>query len=297
MLQNLSPLTPMLSARQTQQEHQIMNLNASPPRDQVFSRTLPPWPFWLVVGMSFLIRYLSVALHEAGHWAVLTIFGRGPVMGFTGLVQRWGTPPQEPGGWVRITFSGSEGWLRLASSPSSTAEWVLYLGAGLTATVILAWIGCVLLYRDVSPTLRAVGLILALVNGLGVLLFPLNYFLSSGDTAFIAYYLHISEALVAIPYELLRGGALIAALAALATWRARFRWAAPALLGYFLMMPVIFTLNHLARTGVEKGTPLFTPLAGWSAPVLVLDLVALGTFIIVYRKLKPDNATGQSRNK
>jgi len=235
--------------------------------------------------MAFLVRYLSVALHEAGHWAVLTLFGRGPVWGLTGLVQRWDAPPPDPNGWVRITFQGSEGWLRMASAPQSTAEWVLYLAAGPAMTLILAWAGCALLYRGRSPATRGLGLVLALANGLGILFFPLNYFLSSGDTAFIAYYLGISEAWVAVPYELLRGGALVAALAGLATWRARWRWAGPAFLGFLLTMPVFIPLNPIIRTGVAEGRPFFTPIAGWSAPVLVLDLVAVGAFVLLCRNL------------
>jgi len=93
-----------------------MNLNASTPRDRMVASSLPRWPFRLIVGMSVLVRYLSVALHEAGHWAVLAISGRGPVMGFAGLVQKWDAPPPNKSEWVRITFSGSEGWLRMASS-------------------------------------------------------------------------------------------------------------------------------------------------------------------------------------
>jgi hypothetical protein len=130
------------------------------------------------------------------------------------------------------------------------------------------------------------GLVLALVNSLGILLFPLNYFLSSGDTAFIAYYLHISEAWIAVPYELLRGGALVVALAGLHTWRMRWLWALPALLGYFLTMPVLFPLNQVIRTGVAEGRPFFTPIAGWSAPVLVLDLIAVGVLALVWRRLR-----------
>ena len=263
-----------------------MNLNAVTSQVQLRARSLPRWPFWLVVGIGFLVRYLSVTLHEAGHWAVLTLFGRGPVWGLTGLVQRWDAPPPDPNGWVRITFEGSEGWLRMASAPQSTAEWVLYLAAGPAMSLLLAWAGCALLYRGRTPATRGLGLVLALVNSLGLLLFPLNYFLSNGDTAFIAYYLGISEAWVALPYELLRGGALVAALIRLRTWRTRFRWAMPAFLGYFLSMAMLFPLNQAIRTGVAQGTLLFAPIAGWSAPVLVLDLVALGTFVMVWRKLK-----------
>jgi len=255
-------------------------------QDQATDRFLPRWSFWSVVGMAFLVRYLSVALHEAGHWAVLILTGRGPVWGFTGLVQRWDAPPPDPSGWVRITFEGSEGWLRMASAPASTAEWVLYLAAGPAMSLVLAWAGCALLYRGRSAAARGLGLVLALVDSLVVLLFPLNYFLSSGDTAFIAYYLGISEAWVAVPYELLRGGALVVALARLATWRARLRWAGPALLGSLLTMSMLFPLNQLIRTGVAEGRPFFVPVAGWSAPVLLLDLVVVGAFVLLWRRLR-----------
>ena len=265
-----------------------MGLNPSTPRDQVRIWPLPRWPLWFVAGMSFLIRYLSVAVHEAGHWAVLTIFGRRPVWGFAGLVQYWDTPPPDPSGWIRITFEGSVGWLRLASAPGSTAEWVVYLAAGPIISLLLAWAGCALFYRGVSPTARGMGLLLALVNGLGTLLFPLNYFLSSGDTAFIAHYLHISEVWVAVPYELLRGGALVGALGGLTGWETRLRWTTFAFLGYFFTMPVLFPLNQLVRTGVAKKEPFFAPIAGWSAPVLTLHLVALGTFVLVWHKLGSD---------
>ncbi len=82
----------------------------------------PAWSFRRLLGLAALLRYLSVMAHEPGHWAVLALFGRGPVMGFGGLVQRWEVPPPDPAGWVRITFEGSQGWL-----PGSTAERVGYL--------------------------------------------------------------------------------------------------------------------------------------------------------------------------
>ncbi|RMF57974.1 MAG: hypothetical protein D6748_09955, partial [Calditrichaeota bacterium] len=220
-------------------DHQsFKNLKPSRYPKQRIVRSLPHWPFGLMVVMSFLVRYLSVALHEAGHWAILMFYGRGPVMGFSGLIQRWGTPPPQLDGWVRITYYGDEGWLRLASLPDNRMQWVLFLAAGLMMTIILAWAGCFVFYRSSSPTLRAAGLILALVNGLGIILFPLNYFLSSGDTAFIAYYLQVSETLVAVPYEILRGESLLIALIGVATWREKIRWTGSALLGYSLTILV-----------------------------------------------------------
>lgn len=254
---------------------------------------LPSWTFRRLVGLAALLRYLSTAAHEAGHWAVLALLGRGPVMGFGGLVQRWETPPPDPAGWVRITFAGSTGWLRLASPPAGTAEWVAFLAAGPAVTVALAWVGWALYRRAASPASRGLGLLLCLVNALGVLLFPFNYFLSSGDTAFIAYHLGVPEGLVALPYEALRGGALVAGLAWLGTWRERGRWAAPALLGYILVMVLLFPLDGFVRQGVAEGLPLFAPLAGWSAPVLAAHLLALGAFLLVRRGLTAAQRQGQ----
>ena len=57
-------------------------------------------------------------------------------------------------------------------------------------------------YRKRSPAACGLGL----VNSLG--LFPLNCFLSSGDTAFVTAYLGGGSVVwVAVPYELLRGEA------------------------------------------------------------------------------------------
>jgi len=134
--------------------------------------------------------------------------------------------------------------------------------------------------------MRALGVILTLVNGLGIVLFPLNYFLSSGDTAFMAYYLHVHEAWVAVPYELLRGAALVAALVGLGSWHRQRRWAIPALYGYFLTMLVLFPLDKAVRTGVAQENPFFAPVAGWSAPVLILHTVALGSFMLAWRRLR-----------
>ncbi|RMF59189.1 MAG: hypothetical protein D6748_06955, partial [Calditrichaeota bacterium] len=79
---------------------------------------------------------------------------------------------------------------------------------------------------------------------------------------------------------------LLIALIGVATWREKIRWTGSALLGYSLTILVLFPLNQVVKMGVVQGNPLCTPIAGWSAPALVLDLVILGAYIILWHKLK-----------
>ncbi|RMF66252.1 MAG: hypothetical protein D6743_06720 [Calditrichaeota bacterium] len=162
----------------------------------------------------------------------------------------------------------------------------MYLAAGPVVTLTLVWFGYFLFRRASSTSTRGVWLILALVNGFGVIFFPLNYIWGSGDLTFIAYHLRTSEVWLAVPYELLRGGGLLAILLGLETWRERLRWVNPALSGVLLTMAALSLLDQAVRTGVVQGNRFFASVAGWSAPVLVLHLVVLGTFVLLWRKRK-----------
>ncbi len=222
---------------------------------------------------AFVLRYLSVALHEAGHWAALQLLNCRPVMGFTGLIQSWTGAPPHPEGWISIAFEGDIGYIHLSREPAPL-EWAASLAAGLIATLFLAWAGVLLAKVSSSPALRVTGWVTALVNGLGILLFPLNYWYSKGDTAFLAHFLELPEWMVALVFEAGRGGALLAALGLLPDWKERLRWSLPVLGGYLLTLPALFALQRIDRTlflAMDFGA---THLGGFPWPVLLLNLCA-----------------------
>ena len=237
-------------------------------------RLAPQPPAKFLFFFALVLRYLSVALHELGHWAVLSGLGCHPVMGFTGLLQTWEGAPPHAQGWISIVFEGATGYLHLSRAPSPIG-WAFALGAGLATTLLLAWVGLLLANSSRSLSLRIIGWVLALVNSLGILFFPLNYWYSKGDTAFMAHYLEVSELWVAAVYEALRATVLVWALALLGNWRQLFRWALPVLGGYLLGMPLLYGLQRIDRTVFVERAFGASHLGGFPFPVLLLNLLAL----------------------
>ena len=65
--------------------------------------------FWQLVILALLLNFIAQIIHEAGHWAVYETLGRGPVWGFTGLVQIWGNPPPlHPNEWIAMIAPDGE---------------------------------------------------------------------------------------------------------------------------------------------------------------------------------------------
>ncbi len=255
-----------------------------PDQNNYSSYTLSSMNSLQIVVFAFLTGYLSIALHEFGHWLILEILGKGPVMGFSGLVQSWDTTPKIPSNWIHITYKGADGWLRLGSAPTGAFEWGIILGAGPLITLLLAWSGYLLLTFSDSPKIRFLGLSLTLVNTVGVFLFPINYILGSGDFSFMASYLSVPLPSIAFPYEMLRVIALLLTFSKIRRWENWRRWTGLILSGYIMVLPVMF-LDKLIRFNFVHEGPLAKSFTGWATPVLIAHILSLLVFLDIFKKI------------
>jgi len=228
--------------------------------------------FWQLVILALLLNFIAQIIHEAGHWAVYETLGRGPVWGFTGLVQIWGNPPPlHPNEWIAmIAPDGEKGWLRLGSSPSKT-EWIIMLVAGPLASLLGVVFGLSLMRWKRNPATKQMGLVLALIGSL----IMSQYYLrgSGGDEYFLAVYLGIPKYIIDIPFGLAFITAFILGVWTLGDWRTRFKWLGAILLGSVPAGLFLMKANDLVQAQVNLGNPLFQPLLGWSLPVVVVDVI------------------------
>ncbi len=219
-------------------------------------------------------------LHEAGHDLVSVLFGRGPTWGTSSLVQLADREPLRPEEWVRyVTADGDESWLRLTSLPATDTEWILFFGAALILQLLAIVVGLVIARRAVGARVRALGLLLALVNALGMCVY---YALSAprgigGDEANLGDYLGVPATLVAATFAIAALVGLGMVLQALAGRRERVRIGLLSLGIILLEGPLIMLANNLVRDQVDAGNPFFLPVLGFSLPVLVVAALAIAT--------------------
>ncbi len=243
--------------------------------------------FWQLLVLVVLFNFLLQAIHEGGHWAVYQAMGRGPVWGFTSLVQLWSETPLHPNEWVPTTApDGEQGWLHLASAPTSTAEEIAMLAAGPLATLLAVIAGLCLSRFGKSPIAQQMGLILALA---GSLIFGQYYWRApfrdnSGDEYFMAAYLGIPKYMIEIPLGLAFLACFILSLRALGSWRNIAKWIGAVLLGSLPAGIFLMQANEIVQAQVNQGNPLFQPVWGFSLPVVIVNgLVLISLAIWWYR--------------
>jgi len=231
-----------------------------------------------------LLGYLGgQMLHETGHWAVLQLFGRGPVMSFTGLVQR-DEPPAHPEEWAEFTAPDGElVWFHLTSLPDSRAEWLLMVAAGPLAQLVAMIAGLLVSRYAGREVIRGAGLILALINSFGPTLYQIRSTFSGagGDEYFIAYLLNTPKYAITIPIALASALGFAVGMGELAGWRLRLKWLASLCIGLLAQGPLLMLANRVTQAQVNLGNPFFRPVFGFSLPVVVTNALALLALVVV----------------
>jgi hypothetical protein len=233
--------------------------------------------FWRLLVLAALFNTLIQAIHEDGHWAVYQAMGRGPVWGFTSLVQLWNETPLHPSEWIPVTTpDGEQGWLHLNSSPASTAEEVIMLAAGPLATLLTVIAGLSLRRFGKSPVAQQMGLLLALVGSLmaGPYYWRAPFRGNSGDEYFMAADLGVPKSVIDIPLGLAFLLCFILSLRALGEWRTMVKWTGAVLLGSFLTGISLMQANEIVQAQVNQGNSWFQPVWGFSLPVLIVNGLA-----------------------
>lgn len=241
----------------------------------------------LAVAAALLNVIAAQILHEAGHWLVLSSTGRRPVWGITALVQLSDRVPIDPTEWVSAEGpDGSSTWLRLQALPDSDGEWLAFLVAGPLAQLFGLGVGLWLARRAHRPTIRSIGLMVALVNGLGHALYQLVSALQGGggDETLLAEYAGIPWWWFSLTFGLIAAAGFVFALRLLPDTATRMRWGVSSFVGSVAVGPVFMRLQAAIVDGVDRGEALFTPVLGYSLPVILLATASgLGLWMLLRR--------------
>jgi hypothetical protein len=232
--------------------------------------------FWQLALLALLLNLVVQTIHEAGHWAVCETLGRGPVWGFTRLMQKWDNPPLHPDEWTEtIAPSGERGWLRLTSAPGKM-EFAIMLIAGPLVSILGVVFGLCLTHWNRNPVTKQMGLVLALIGSLIMSQYYLRGFSRmGGDEYFLAAHLGIPKYTIDIPFGLAFIAGLIVGLRALGDWRTRLKWLGAIMLGSAPVGLFLMNVDKLVLSQVNQGNPLFQPLLGVSLPVIVVNVIVL----------------------
>lgn len=217
-------------------------------------------------------------LHEAGHWAVLQVYGRRPLWGFTSLVQLSESEPSSLDNWVELTnIDGSLSWLHLESLPASDTEWVLFLAAGPLIQLAAVVIGLMFARFGRTSTVRTVGFLLALVNAFGGFFYQLVSLLQGGgsDETLIARYLALNPTIVSVVLGVGFGLGLAIAIRALGTRKMRLTWGSALFVGILPVGPLLMIANSTVIEQVDAGNPFFRPVIGFSLPVFLTGFLCI----------------------
>ena len=250
--------------------------------------------FWQLLLLALLLNFVVQTVHEAGHWIVCESLGKGPVWGFTQLMQIWGDqPPLHPGKWLAtISPDGEKGWLLLASSLSKN-EYNIMLIAGPLASVIGVIFGLSLMRWNRNPATKQIGLVIALIGSLLMSQYYLRGFSrKGGDEYFLAAGLGIPKYLIDIPFGLAFIIAFILGVWALGDWRTRLKWVGAIIAGSVPSGLFMIKANAIVLTQVNQGNPLFDPLLGWSLPVIIVNVIVCIMVWIWWKWAKPRLAAG-----
>jgi len=236
--------------------------------------------FSKILLLTIVVMYFSVELHEAGHWTVLQLFGRGPTMGFAGIVQRWDSPPMQPEHWQKISYEEiGTGWLRIHSLPQSNTEWAIMLLAGQLVPLLLIALGIGVYHRFKDSPFVPLFLMTVFVNGgmgfrrlLGLLQG------TKGDLYFLSLHIPVNPTLLTGIFIILQLTGFFWAWQQLSPHNRR-RWVIALFLTYLLViMPLRFVDSYL-RQQVNLENPWVLPVLGWSKAVLIVDLIMI--FLII----------------
>lgn len=242
--------------------------------------------------LAMLINVIAQAIHETGHMLVYHSYHRNPTWGFIGLVQLWDTSPLNPNKWVEInTPDGETGWLRLDTLPDSKVENAVAAAAGPIASLLSVIFGLWVAYKSDKLIFKYTGLMLALVISFSMVLYYLRSPLRSiGDEYDIATQLSITKSMVEIPFALAFVLCFVVGLRLLDSWHIRLKWLAAILLGSVSSGILLVIADGWIRESVNKGSPLFQSVLGYSLPVLMVYLLALlGIFVWQYNTKKASN--------
>lgn len=242
--------------------------------------------FWKLALMAFLLNFVVQTIHETGHWIVLETMGRSPVWGFTQLMQIWGDQiPLHPGEWVTtISPSGGKGWLHLASSPGLT-EFSIMLAAGPIFSVLGVIFGLVLMRRSRIQVSKQMGLVLALIGSLLMGLYYLRGFSRmSGDEYFLAANLGIPKYIIDIPLCLSFILAFILVMRALFDWKTRLKWVGAVFIGSIPAGLFFLKADGFVLAQVNNDNPVFRSIAGWSLPVLLINIVVFLALLYFWKR-------------
>jgi hypothetical protein len=226
-------------------------------------------------------------LHEVGHWLVLTVIGRSPVWGLTAMIQLSDRAPVDPTGWSQLTSpTGSASWLHLGSLPSSDAEWAIMLVAGPLVQVLAAFVGLVIAVRAVNRTARTVGLLLALVNGLSHSLYQVISSIRGGgsDETLLAEHTGLPWWLFAIVFGVAAAVGFVLAVRMVPGGSTRSRWVGAVVLGSLATGPLFMRLQSIMIDGVDRGDALFTPVIGFTFPVIGLAVLSVAGLWLLARR-------------
>lgn len=236
--------------------------------------------FFRLFLLSLFLGYLSIESHEFGHWLVLQIYSRDPLMGFGGLVQMWNRVPNDPDEWVNIHYPGvGDGWLHLGSLPESDFEWAVMLFTGEFMQLLLILVGIFLAKKG---RFKEIGSMLALFNSLRFIPGIVGYLMGSkGDAYFIAYHTGVPEILIRLIFISVEFFGFVWIFRHL---RDRHLWFGAILLSYPFFRALMFIDFKIVRQQVDYGSPLFVSVLGWSLPVFIMNILIV--VVLIYFALK-----------
>lgn len=243
--------------------------------------------FWKLVMLALLLNFIVQTIHETGHWAVCEVLGRGPVWGFTQLLQIWGDPPPiHPDQWIATTSPGGEkGWLHLTSALTKN-EFNVMLPAGPLASLLGVISGLIIMRRSRNIVAKQMGLVLALIGSLLMSQYYLRGFSrTGGDEYFLAANLGIHKYIIDIPFGLAFIIVFITGVWALGDWKTRLKWLGAIMLGSIPSGFFMMKANALVLAQVDLGNPFFRPLFGWSLPVIIVNAAVCLALWISWKRL------------
>jgi len=210
------------------------------------------------VGLYALLVYLSVQLHEMGHWSMAALLGLKFALGFNR--------------WQNI-------------SESSTGQKLALLAAGPTVTLLLIVAGFALYYRTRNTVSQRVGLLLVVSNSLIVLIPHLLNLLvgGMGDKGWIAFYLGIPQYVIRLPLALLLVAALAIGFKEMDPEMRKTKWVVALFLILVLIMGLVVSLDKLVWRSYEHGD-LLLPIWGISSVTLSVNILFLVIFVVILWK-------------
>ncbi len=226
--------------------------------------------------LAMLVNTLSQLTHETGHHMVYQLMGHEPIWAFTKLVQQWDMPPIRPDEWVETRGSeGERGWLKLRSPITNPTEDLIAAAAGPLAGLLGAVLGLAVASRSKKVTWQQIGLAFSLTASLAAVLYYLRAPIrSGGDEYDVAVQLGIAKSFIEIPLGLAFAACLTIGLRHLPTWRVRLKWLGTIFLGSVVTGLLMVSADPLIIAQIDAGNGWFRPIAGYSLPVFVVNVLA-----------------------